>query len=117
MLIFRTMRAQQTPSSSPIPGICLADSGVGRTVCSRAACRILTLGVVAWSLGSVSGCSTSAEDEYYRIRGIVIVAEPGDGATLTSIGPAGSFRESNAGAAVALGRPPKTASDQRLVSE
>lgn len=78
----------------------------------RGAKFALAIGVIGCSLLGLLGCSVSTQDEYYRIRSIVLVPEPGDGSTLTAVGPRFSGIDSTSTPALALGHAPGTASDQ-----
>ncbi len=85
----------------------------GRDVRTRQGARLAAaMSVMAGLLLGLSGCSVSAQDEYYRIRSIVLVPEPGDGAALTAAGSRFSRIESGTAAALALGHAPGTTSDQ-----
>lgn len=67
-------------------------------------------------LGIAGGCGYSSNDEYFRIRSIVVQATPGDGSMIASTdgrsGPVGNSR-----AAMVLNRPRGSASDQRVSLE
>lgn len=75
-----------------------------------------TFGAIAVIL-TCGGCTGSAQEEYYRIRGIVVSPQPGDGATLTAIDPSSSRGIAGSAPAIALGHAPRTASDQPSAAE
>lgn len=84
-------------------------------------CGDLSLGfVVTLLLGlalAAPGCSASSQEEYRRIRAIVVTPVPSESATLTAIDPSAYRGLNSGGSVIALGLAPGTASDQAIASE